>query len=189
MRGILTDICAVVGGKNFCRPRHRGGGRNSSPLAVLMLAWLTACLDPTTTKWQYMPDMADAPTVKAQEDFIDPPPHSVARGAVFYAPTAAESVRTATVARDAAQGKQLYETFCRVCHGAQGKGGGTLEHGYPQPPDISQAVYREHKDAFFFHRITFGTAIMPGYGHAIDVAERWQIVYYLRELQGGQDAR
>ncbi len=158
-------------------------------LSLLLLLLLTACTDPAATKWQYMPDMADSPTVKAQEDFIDPPPHSVARGAVFYAKTAEESVQTAAVARDMAQGKQLYETFCQVCHGAQGKGDGTIDHGFPQPPDISQAVYRDRKDGFFFHRITFGTAIMPGYGHAINVAERWQIVYYLRELQGVKDAR
>lgn len=163
-----------------------------APALILMTSnvffSLTACLDPATTKWQYMPDMADAPTVKAQEDFLDPPPHSVARGAIFYAETAEESNQTGTVAKNAAQGKQLYATFCQVCHGAQGKGDGTIEHGFPQPPDISLALYRERKDGFFFHRITFGTAIMPGYGHALSGAERWQIVYYLRELQGVKNA-
>ena len=156
---------------------------------LLFFLLLIACIDPTVTKLQYMPDMADAPTVKAQEDFLDPPPHSVARDALYYAATAEKSTQTATVARDAEQGKQLYATFCLVCHGAGGKGDGTIDDGFPQPPDISQAVYHSRSDGFFFHRITFGTALMPGYGHALDVAERWQIVYYLRELQGVKNAK
>ena len=156
-------------------------------MKIFILLLLTACLDPTTTKWQYMPDMADNPTVKAQEDYLDPPPHSIARNAVFYAETAETSTQTASVARDVAQGKQLYETFCQVCHGAQGKGDGTIDDGFPQPPDIAQKVYRDRSDGFLFHRITFGTAIMPGYGHALSVAERWQIVYHLRTLQGVKD--
>ena len=158
-------------------------------MKILLFLVLVSCIDPATPKLQYMPDMADNPTVKAQEDFLDPPPYSVARGTVFYAKTAEESTQTAAVVRDAAQGKQLYATFCQVCHGAQGKGDGTIDDGFPQPPDISQVLYRERKDGFLFHRITFGTAIMPGYGHALSVAERWQIVYYLRALQGVEYAK
>ncbi len=156
-------------------------------LFVLLLN--TACLDPAVTKLQYMPDMADNPTVKAQEDYLDPPLHSVAQEAVFYAQTAEASTRAAAVTKDAAQGERLYGTFCQVCHGARGKGDGTIGHGFPQPPDISLPVYRERTDGFLWHRITFGTAIMPGYGHALGVAERWQIVYYLRDLQGVSGAR
>ena len=46
---------------------------------------LTACEDQgrNTTKLQYMPDMADTPTVKAQESFLNPPEHSVARNAIL----------------------------------------------------------------------------------------------------------
>ena len=138
-----------------------------------------------------MPDMADNPTVKAQEDYLDPPPHSIARGVPYYTATAEQSTQTADVPRDAARGKQLYETFCLLCHGAKGKGLGTITDDFPQPPDITQAIYQQRPDGFFFHRITFGTTtkIMPGYGHALDVEERWQIVYYLRELQGVKNAQ
>ena len=150
-------------------------------LAVLMM--LSACTDKNTTKLQYMPDMADAPTVKAQEDFLDPPLGSVAKGAVYYGASAEESKVKPNVAPDLAQGKRLYETFCQVCHGAQGKGNGSIIEDFPRPPDITAIVYQQRSDAFIFHRLTFGTAIMPAYGHATDVAERWQIVFYLRHLQ------
>ncbi|MDE3270210.1 MAG: c-type cytochrome [Pseudomonadota bacterium] len=150
---------------------------------AVVFAGLSACTDRNTTKLQYMPDMADAPTVKAQEDFLDPPPHSVARGAVYYGATAEESTVQPTVAPDLVQGKYLYETFCQVCHGAQGKGNGSIVEDFPRPPDITAEVYRQRSDAFIMHRVTFGTAIMPAYGHMTSVAERWQIVFYLRELQ------
>ena len=157
-----------------------------SKRSTFVLLLLFACTQKTSkqTKLQYMPDMADAPTVKAQEDYLDPPAHSVARGSIRYADTAETSTLTAKGKPNFAQGKQLYETFCLVCHGTQGKGNGTIIDDFPRPPDITAQVYKERSDGFLFHRITFGTAIMPSYGHATSRAERWQIVYYLRSLQG-----
>ncbi|NBQ53831.1 MAG: cytochrome c [Proteobacteria bacterium] len=38
-------------------------------------------------------------------------------------------------------------------------------------------------DGFYFHKMTFGGAIMPSYGHAISPQERWQIAHYIHELQ------
>lgn len=149
----------------------------------VLFALSVACT-PETTKLQYMPDMADAPTVKAQEDYLDPPIGSVARGAYFYAATAEASTAKAEVSVNAEQGKHLYETFCFACHGTGGKGDGPVSEDFPQPPDLTLPLYRQRSDSFIFHRITFGTAIMPAYGHLTDPAERWQIIYYLRTLQG-----
>lgn len=154
-------------------------------MKILLVLSAIACTN-NTTKLQYMPDMADAPTVKPQEGYLDPPLGSVARGAVKYAATAETSTALPSEPRNLEEGKRLYETFCLVCHGAQGKGNGTIIDDYPQPPDITQQVYHQRGDGFFFHRITFGTAIMPGYGHATWPRERWQIVYYVRTLQGKQ---
>ena len=150
---------------------------------LFVLALLVACT-PETTKLQYMPDMADAPTVKAQEDYLDPPLGSVARGAIFYAATAETSTAKSKVTFNAEQGKHLYETFCLACHGAGGKGDGPVSEDFPKPPDLTLPLYQQRSNSFIFHRITFGTAIMPAYGHMTDPAERWQIIYYLRTLQG-----
>ena len=158
-------------------------------LLITTVFLLSACTDRNTTKLQYMPDMADAPTVKAQEDFLDPPLGSVAKGAVYYGESAEVSTVKPTVAPDLAQGKQMYETFCQVCHGAQGKGDGSIIEDFPRPPDITAEVYQQRSDAFIMHRITFGTAIMPAYGHAMDIAERWQTVFYLRKLQNEEQKK
>lgn len=152
-------------------------------LTFLILVTLSIACTPETTKLQYMPDMADTPTVKAQEDYLDPPIGSVARGALFYAATAETSTARSEVPFNAEQGKHLYETFCSACHGTGGKGDGPVSEDFPKPPDLTLPLYRQRSDSFIFHRITFGTAIMPAYGHMTDPIERWQIIYYLRTLQ------
>lgn len=143
------------------------------------------------TKIQYMPDMVDSPTTKAQESYLEPPEHVVPTNGVLYPDTveeAQEVFRNPYPPSDAniAQGKALYNTFCIPCHGADARGGGSLGPQAPVPPDITHANYRSMTDGFFFYRITFGKGMMPGYGHSTSPGERWQIVHYLRTLQKGE---
>lgn len=150
---------------------------------------LTGCWDNNTTKLQWMPDMADTGVVKAQRDYLDPPEGSVTMESMEY-PKSAEDAETAltnpvaSTPEVVAKGKVLFETFCIPCHGASGKGDDNTLHGlFPQPPNITHESYAKRKDGFFFYRISFGTALMPGYGHSITREERWIIVNYLRALQ------
>ena len=156
----------------------------------------SACKDgPNDTKWQYLPDMADAPTVKAQESYLEAPEGSVAVNAILYPKTIEESSkllrnplsRLSGRALDSrvGQGKRLFGMFCQHCHGTDAKGVGTVTDKFVQAPDITTAAYKEKKDGFFFHKITFGGPIMPGLGHSISAHERWKIVLYLRQLQNG----
>lgn len=143
------------------------------------------------TKIQYMPDMADSPTTKAHESYIEPPEHAVPINGVLYPDTVEEAqqvFKNPFPASDAniAKGKALYNTFCIPCHGADAKGKGSLGPQAPVPPDITHANYQKMNDGFFFYRITFGKGMMPGYGHSTNPGERWQIVHYLRTLQKGQ---
>jgi mono/diheme cytochrome c family protein len=144
--------------------------------------------DGTGTKMQWAPDMADGPIAKSQRVYIDPPEGAVPMSAIFYPKTAEDAgtqlVMPELIAKDpqgVEKGKQLFNTFCIPCHGPDAKGG----HLHPAiaPPDLTQETYRTRGDGFFFYRITFGTSVMPGYGHAISAHERWQIVRYLRTLQ------
>ena len=147
------------------------------------------------TKIQYMPDMADSPTVKAQEDYLDPPDGSIARSGIIYpedVAVAEKDFRPQPIndphERKKADiaGEKLFNIYCTVCHGADGKGMGTLTDAYPKAsvPDITRADLAERKDGFYFLKITKGGALMPGYGHAISPHERWYIVRYIRTLQG-----
>ena len=167
-------------------------------IAVVMgsIIGLSACSDHgrNTTKIQYMPDMADTPSVKAQESYLNPPEHSVAVNAILYPKTidvAEKEFRSPfkkgnpNFEKTQQQGKVLFNTHCAVCHGRDGKGEGYIKYAYPIPvPDISRAELATRKDGFFFMKITNGGAMMPGYGYAISPAERWQIITHIRVLQG-----
>ena len=149
--------------------------------------------DPNLTKLQYMPDMADTPVAKAQRDFLDPPLGSVSMDALLYpeTPDEAEKIFGSATQKsqsqeDLEEGKRLWGHFCTPCHGMDGKGGGTIVDKYPRPPSLIADVYRNRKDGFFFHRITFGTSLMPSYGAQTDSIERWKIIRHLRNLQGVQ---
>jgi mono/diheme cytochrome c family protein len=171
--------------------RTSTGLRGAGALATLALTLAAAaCTDGNTRKIQYMPDMADSPANKAQRPYLDPPEGSVAMNAIIYPKTIEESEKVLQmpprIKEDPStltEGKVLFETFCAVCHGPDAHGHNALGPKFPTPPDITGEIYRNHGDGFFFYRITFGSAIMPSYGHAISANERWEIISYLRTLQ------
>lgn len=164
----------------------------------VFLVWYSCEQDTNITKLQYMPDMVDAPIVKAYRGYLDPPEGSVAINALLYPKSVeqAEAVlinplKSSNYSQELSAGKTLFSDFCAVCHGIHGKGDGTVVHKFPRPPDLISETYKKRKDGLFFHTITFGSALMPGYGHALSVNERWQIVLYLRSLQeiGGHESK
>lgn len=151
--------------------------------------------DRNQTKLQYMPDMADNPTVKAHESYLNPPDHSVSTTAVLYpeddfqAEKEFKNPLQPGSKEDLVQGKVLYETYCSVCHGVTGDGKGTLGEAYlgGVVPPVTTDILADRKDGFFFQKISKGGAIMPSYGHATHYLERWKIIAYIRKLQ--QDAK
>jgi mono/diheme cytochrome c family protein len=158
------------------------------PMALLSWTLLTGCHDKEQTKLQWMPDMADNPVVRPQRGYIDPPDGSVAVESMEYPKNQDEAEGLLSnpfpaTNETVAKGQNLFNTFCIPCHGADAKGQGSLHGLFPQPPDITHPTYAKRKDGFFFQRITFGTAVMPGYGHSITRDERWLIIHYLRSLQ------
>jgi hypothetical protein len=159
--------------------------------ALLFLAAIgsTSC-DTSKTKIQYVPDMADAPTLKPQENYLERPEHAVPLYSMVYPKTKEEA---ATLLQDPLPpgdpkvlqlGEKMWNTYCIPCHGAAGKSDGSIVDVYVRPPDITDPAYHSVKDGSLFHTITFGQNIMPGYGHATQIHERWAIVRYIRKLQG-----
>ena len=164
-------------------------------VSALMLSFVSCSKDKdgysTTTKMQYVPDMVDAPRVKPQLSYLDPPEHSVPRETMIYRKTHEETEQNepnpfAATPLIVSQGKEVYDKICLTCHGADGKGNLKLK-GFPTPPDITNPAYLERKDGYFFHLITFGSKsqLMPSLGHATDINERWKVIHYLRKMQGG----
>jgi mono/diheme cytochrome c family protein len=82
-----------------------------------------------------------------------------------------------------AQGKVLYGNVCQPCHGATGKGDGTVGKVYKGVPNYSAGAYKEMNDGHIFHTITYGRGRMWPHGSQLTPEERWLIVLYVHELQ------
>jgi mono/diheme cytochrome c family protein len=93
------------------------------------------------------------------------------------------------VARSAAslqRGKILYNTYCIVCHGPTGHSDGTVVPKFVPPPDITQELTRQRSDGYLYAMIKQGRGIMPSYGSRIRGRDRWNVVNYVRKLEGIQ---
>jgi mono/diheme cytochrome c family protein len=85
-------------------------------------------------------------------------------------------------AQSLARGKKLYEIHCTPCHGPAGKGDGLVTPRFIPPPDLTSQPVQAKSDGHFSYYIGFGGAIMPAYGEALSVSDRWDIVNHLRAL-------
>jgi S-disulfanyl-L-cysteine oxidoreductase SoxD len=88
----------------------------------------------------------------------------------------------APTAESVARGQKLFAIYCTPCHGAAGKGDGTVTPRFIPPPDLTSAPVQGKTDGHIAYYIGYGGAIMPAYGEALTVAERWDVVNYVRTL-------
>lgn len=87
------------------------------------------------------------------------------------------------------RGRERFNIYCSVCHGAVGDGQGIMvEKGYIPPPSFHQDRLRNMPDGEIFDGITNGIRNMPSYRTQIPVRDRWLIIWYIRALQMSQDA-
>jgi mono/diheme cytochrome c family protein len=85
------------------------------------------------------------------------------------------------------RGQMLFNTYCIVCHGPAGHSDGTVVPKFVPPPDITQPTTQQRSDGYIYAMIKQGRGIMPKYGDKIrDATDRWDVVNYVRKLQGLQ---
>ena len=87
---------------------------------------------------------------------------------------------TATSVRE---GKELFNIYCVVCHGSEGRGGMPMEKALKGIPEFTPQVLRRESDPHMFRMLTSGHGPMPGYAEALMPEERWHVINYLRTLQ------
>ena len=92
------------------------------------------------------------------------------------------------VASDAtsiAEGKALYATHCKSCHGAKGLGDGSKAAQLKtEPGDFSKADFQAQSDGTLFYKTSEGRDDMPSFKKKVpDADERWSIVNYMRTLK------
>lgn len=83
------------------------------------------------------------------------------------------------------RGKKLYTINCQQCHGEKGDGAGLVAEPLGvKPAAIGDASYTARTDGYMYHYIMIGKNQMPSFGYRLNTREIFDIIHYLRELQG-----
>ncbi len=91
---------------------------------------------------------------------------------------------TPSSAASLANGRKYYQINCSVCHGDRGMGDGTVtKFGMPGIAIVGDAT-RGRSDGYIYGMIRNGRGLMPTYNR-IEEMDRWDVVNYVRALQGG----
>ncbi|MFQ5847240.1 MAG: c-type cytochrome [Candidatus Methylomirabilales bacterium] len=139
--------------------------------------------------WPWSPDMDKQPSVRPQEAPRLPPSRSIPRRgreprmSRMEAGERLHNPVKPTVA-SVENGKRLFQIYCALCHGPDAKGGGPVAKKFVPPPNLTLQIFRQRSDGFLYATIRDGGALMPAQREALSPMERWDIVNYLRHVQG-----
>jgi mono/diheme cytochrome c family protein len=123
---------------------------------------------------------AEAPGHHSHDRWESPPPAYASLRSSLWADAAA-----------IARGKQLFQTYCTVCHGADGRGTGPAAKGLPHPPaDLTTNFHTApgDGDAYLFWRVSEGGTVepfkamqsaMPAFKNLLSAEQRWQVLAYV----------
>jgi mono/diheme cytochrome c family protein len=180
------------------RGSSAGGGRREAGSG-----WQVALIACLATSCSWFTDFKDQPKIEPWESVADSlpprgnPQNSVpVQGALVPGflvsrqalPGTIDSMATLTNpvpadARSLDNGRKLYQINCAVCHGAAGQGSGpAVKYGMIPIPLVNDRV-RGLSDGYIWGMIRNGRGLMPPYNR-IEEVERWDVVNYLRGLQG-----
>lgn len=81
------------------------------------------------------------------------------------------------------QGKALYESNCKHCHGAKGGGDGKVADKFPGVANLTGDAIKGVSEGHIFHVITYGKGLMGAHGSQVSEEDRWKIARYVKELQ------
>jgi mono/diheme cytochrome c family protein len=97
-----------------------------------------------------------------------------------------------------ARGQQLFQTYCMVCHGTDGKGTGPAAKGLEHAPaDLTNHFHRApgDGDAYLFWRVSEGGQVepfksmkstMPAFKTVLSEDQRWDVLAYVHtQFHGG----
>ena len=152
----------------------------------------------STVAWAFPwdTDMADAVFLRAYSWEMATLPEGVVSvnharipGNRYAAETAGMVIPEGT---DNDEGKRLFDAYCVACHGVDGKGKAPVTDNasgkrYPIPPPVLSGtgnVTKMRNDGYLFFTIRDGSAIMPGYGYGMLDEDVWDLISYMRTMDG-----
>ena len=91
----------------------------------------------------------------------------------------------ASGAESIANGKTLYSTHCKSCHGTKGLGDGSKAAQLKtEPGNFSTAEFQAQTDGALFYKSSEGRDDMPSFKKKIpDADDRWSVVNFMRTLK------
>jgi mono/diheme cytochrome c family protein len=109
-----------------------------------------------------------------------------AQAASYTSPIATMNI-TPTQMKEA---ERLYLINCAICHGSSLDGNGPLWKGgdgpYPAAPrNLKDDYTKKLSDGQVYHVITYGKGQMGSYASQLHPEQRWWIISYIRNKQGG----
>ncbi len=178
-------------------------------IAVVASVVTTSCNDKENTGWEYAPNMYEHIAYDPDQKNVNfkdgktaqvPPAGTTPIGFTrFDFPNGMDGYTAASTgivnplaadAKNLADGKKLYITFCSPCHGANGAGDGEVtKHGFPPPPSYATGnssrggTMKELTDGKIYHTIVYGVGAMGSYASQLAPEERWKVVMYVHQLQ------
>lgn len=108
-------------------------------------------------------------------------------GAPWVAPAAAGAKKNPLAGKPAvlAAGKQIFTTTCAPCHGPSGRGDGPAAVALnPRPANFSSSAIAGDSDGALFWKLSEGRGAMVAFKSTLSETQRWELVSYIRSLQG-----
>ncbi len=153
--------------------------RRLLPLAALLLG---ACSNDWRTDMWYQPSLRPEDAPRPQ------PEHSVPLGAAppYQSRDDTENLQDPVppTRESLARGKELFLARCAPCHGPEGHGGGPVSRFFPPAPDLAYATVQARSDGFIWGTISYGGKAMPPQREGLSAADRWDLVNWVRAIQG-----
>ena len=124
---------------------------------------------------------------RPMEDPLPVPGRSIPIEGAAYIPYmgAPENPTTAGDEASLTRGAELYAINCKMCHGPEGKGNGSVSAFLAnKPANFTTEVVQSKSDGSFFMTITNGVdGRMPALNENLTVSERWDVVNFLRTFK------
>jgi mono/diheme cytochrome c family protein len=78
-------------------------------------------------------------------------------------------------------GKFLYETYCKHCHGPKGEADGKVSDKFPGVANLSAGGPNTGiTEGHIFHVITYGAGLMGSHASQVSPEDRWKIARYVK---------
>ncbi len=176
---------------------------------VVVMISIVSCQKDSRPNYQYMPNMYEPVSYEAYGEYgifpggqeaMLPAEGSIPRGWMPYdfensnegyqlaKDTLKNPIRYTAENEEA--GKELYDIYCAICHGAKGEGKGYLVErekilGVPSYNDVGRAI----TEGSIYHVMYYGINSMGSYASQTSEHERWQIVQYVEKLKADLEGK